>query len=125
MTAMSNPALWATSTSCSGELPQRREVVGPAGRIRHHLPGVMPWMRMFHSEKSLCGNGGRMYQCSRSTTRPSRTFTRPTEQADAPTELAVSKSIAVKSTGTRASSHGGSDTAPGASSGASRSAANG
>jgi hypothetical protein len=48
-----------------------------------------------------------MYQCTRSTTRPSRTFTRPTEQADALDGLAVSKSIAVKSTGTRASSHAG------------------
>jgi hypothetical protein len=32
--------------------------------------------------------------------RPSRTFTIPTEQAEALDELAVSKSIAVKSSGT-------------------------
>ena len=71
----------------------------------------MPWMRTFHSENSLCGNGGRMYQCTRSTTRPSRTFTSPTEQADALDGLAVSKSIAVKSTGTRSIVARGSDTA--------------
>src|SRR5690554_3454274 len=41
-----------------------------------------------------------------STTRPSRTLTSPTEQAEALDEFAVSKSIAVKSSGTSSCSHG-------------------
>jgi ribosome-binding ATPase len=47
-----------------------------------------------------------MNQAARSTTRPPRTLTRPTEHADALEELAVSKSIAVKFSGTISSSHG-------------------
>jgi len=60
----------------------------------------MPWMRVFHSLKKSCPRGGRMNQLALSTTRPSTTLTNPTEHALALEELAVSKSMAVKLTGT-------------------------
>ena len=65
---------------------------------------------MFQSTKWSCPNGGWMNHPMRSTTWPSRTFTSPTEQALAAEPLAVSKSMAVKSSGTCSTLARGSDT---------------
>src|SRR5690554_2218523 len=105
MTPMSKPALWATRWSPSANSTRSGSCSAhPSASAQSEA--TMPWMRVFHSRKASYPSGGLMYQEALSTTRPSRTFTSPTEQALALEELAVSKSIAVKSSGTSSCSHG-------------------
>ncbi len=101
---MSKPALWATRWSPSAKSTRSGSCSAqPAAPTTSAARS--PWMRVFHSLNSSCPSGGWISQPVRSTTRPARTLISPTEQADALLEFAVSKSIAVKSSGTVPWSH--------------------
>src|SRR5690554_1644002 len=67
---------------------------------------------MLNGKKVSWPSGGLMSHCARSSTTPPRTFTRPTEHAEAALLLAVSKSMAVKSTGTETTLAHPADTWP-------------
>ena len=63
--------------------------------------GRMPWIRTLPGSNPSWPSGGRMSEYRVSTTWPSLTRTTPRAHADAGLRLAVSKSMAVKLTGTR------------------------